>query len=609
MGTSAHATPRLGLAGILLAGLLLSAPALAEPQHGVAMHGAPKYGPDLTHLDYVNPDAPKEGELRLALTGTFDSLNHFIIKGTKVAGRQYVFESLLKRVWDEPFSLYGLIAESMEMPDDRSWVAFTLRPEAHFQDGSPITVDDVIFSMETLRDEGRPNHRDFYSKVGRTERLGERTVKFIFKEEEADLELPLLMGLMPIISKAYYAGREFNKTSLEPPLGSGPYRVAKVDPGRSIVYERDENYWGRDLPINRGQYNFERIHYDYFRDGDVLIEAFKAGEYDLRSEPLAARWATGYEFPAVAAGKVKLETLANTRPAGMRGFVFNTRREIFADARVREAISQLFDFEWMNANLLHGANKRSTSYFANSELASSGLPSAEELVLLEPFRGQIPDSVFSAEFKVSVTDGSGNIRPALRRARALLKEAGWEARDRKMTRLSDGRPLTFRILLGSPSDEKIALIFARNLMRLGIEAKVRTVDSSQYISLRREYDYDMIIYRWRVSLSPGNEQAFYFGSEGVDQPGTRNYMGVKDKAIDAMVKKIGASVDRAELVTAVHALDRLLLAGHYVVPLYHLTEDRVAYWDRLGRPEVTPTYGFVLETWWEDPVKAAALPR
>ncbi len=609
MGTFTRAAIGFLLGGFLLATLGLSIPALAQPQYGVAMHGAPKYGPDLTHLDYVNPDAPKGGELRLALAGTFDSLQPFIIKGSAAAGRQYVFESLLKRVWDEPFSLYGLIAESVEMPDDRSWVAFTLRPEAHFQDGSPITVDDVIFSMETLRDQGRPNHRLFYSKIARTERLGERTVKFIFKEEEADRELPLIMGLMPIVSKAYYSEREFNKTSLEPPLGSGPYRIVKVDPGRTIVYERDENYWGRDLPINRGQYNFERIHYDYFRDGNVLIEAFKAGEYDLRAEPSAERWATNYSFPAVAEGKVKLETLANTRPAGMRGFVFNTRREIFADVRVREAISQLFDFEWTNANLLHGAYKRTTSYFANSELAASGLPSAAELELLEPFRGQIPESIFSAEFKIPVSDGSGNVRPALRRARALLKEAGWEVRDRKMTRVSDGRRLAFEILLVSPSDEKIALTFARNLQRLGVQAKVRTVESAQYTFLRRTYDYDMIINRWGISLSPGNEQAFYWGSEAADQDGTRNYMGVKDSAVDAMVEKIVASVDREALLTAMHALDRLLLAGHYVVPLYHLTEDRVAYWDRLGRPEVTPIYGFVLETWWEDPVKAAALPR
>lgn len=573
------------------------------------MHGTLKYGPDLTHLDYVNPDAPKGGELRLALTGTFDSLQPFIIKGSAAAGRQYVFESLLKRVWDEPFSLYGLIAESVEVPDDRSWVAFTLRPEARFQDGSPITVDDVIFSMETLRDQGRPNHKLFYSKIARTERLGERTVKFIFKEEEADRELPLLMGLMPIVSKAYYTGREFNQTSLEPPLGSGPYRIVKVDPGRAVVYQRDETYWGRGLPINRGQNNFERIRFDYFRDGNVLIEAFKAGEYDLRRESSADRWATNYAFPAVANGKVKMEMLPNTRPAGMRGFVFNTRREIFADVRVREAIGQLFDFEWTNENLLRGAYKRTTSYFANSDLASSGLPSAAELVLLDPFRGQIPESVFSAEFKVPVSDGSGNIRPALRRAQALLKDAGWEVRERKMTRVTDGRRLAFEILLVSPSDEKIALTFARNLERLGVEAKVRTVDLAQYIFRRRTYDYDMIINRWGISLSPGNEQAFYWGSEAADQDGTRNYMGVKDPAVDAMVKKIGASVDRAALVTAVRALDRILLAGHYVVPLYHLTEDRVAYWDRLGRPEVTPIYGFVLETWWEDPVKAAALPR
>lgn len=604
MGTPARAT-----IGILLATLWLSAPALAEPKHGVAMHGAPKYGPGLTHLDYVNPNAPKGGELRLAASGTFDNLQPFMIKGSAAAGRQYVFESLLKRVWDEPFSLYGLIAETVEMPEDRSWVAFTLRPEARFHDGSPITVDDVIFSMETLRDKGRPNHRLFYSKVERTERIGDRTVKFIFKEEEADRELPLLMGLMPIVSKAYFSEHEFDKTTLEPPLGSGPYRLTKVDPGRTVIYERDENYWGRDLPINRGQSNFDRIRVDYYRDGNVLMEAFKAGEYDLRSESSAERWATKYDFPAVAKGEVKMEKLPNARPSGMRGFVFNTRREMFADVRVREALSQLFDFEWTNANLLHGAYARTTSYFANSELASSGLPGAGELALLEPFRGQIPDSVFTKEFKLPVTDGSGNIRPALRRGRTLLREAGWEVRDRKMTRVSDGRPLAFEIHLISPADEKIALSYARNLERLGIEAKVRTVDSAQYTFLRRTYDYDMIINRWGVSLSPGNEQEFYWGSESADQEGTRNYMGMKDPAVDAVIGHLVAATDREALVTAIHALDRLLLNGHYVVPLYYLSEDRVAYWNRLGRPEVTPTYGRVFETWWEDPVKAAALRR
>ncbi|MEE9301510.1 MAG: extracellular solute-binding protein, partial [Alphaproteobacteria bacterium] len=585
---------------------VLAAPALAEPKHGVAMHGEPKYGPGFTHLDYVNPDAPKGGELRRAIPGTFDSLNSFIIKGVPAAGRQYVFESLLKRVWDEPFTLYGLIAESVEMPDDRSWVAFTLRPEARFHDGSPITVDDVIFSMETLREEGRPNHRLFYSKVARIERPGERTVKFIFREEEKDREAPLLMGLMPILSKKYFTENEFNRTTLDPPLGSGPYRVMKVDPGRAIVYERFENYWGRDLPINRGQNNFQRIRYDYFRDGNVLMEAFKAGEYDLRSEPSAERWATNYNFPAVSDGRVKLETLPHSRATGMLGFVFNTRRDIFEDVRVRQAIGQLFDFEWTNKNLLHGAYSRTTSYFDNSELSSRGLPGAEELALLEPFRGQIPESVFNAEFKAPVTDGSGNIRPNLRRASALLKDAGWEVRDRKMTRASDGRPLAFEILLDSPTNEKIALTFARNLERLGIDANVRTVDSAQYIFLRRTYDYDMIINRWGVSLSPGNEQAFYWGSEAADQEGTRNYMGVKSAAVDALIKRITAAPNREGLVTAIRALDRVLLAGHYIVPLYHLSEDRVAYWDRLGRPDVTPIYGRVFETWWEDPVKAAA---
>ena len=597
----------LGAVLALAAGLALASPAAAESAHGIAMHGAPKYGPAFAHLDYANPDAPKGGTLRLGVTGSFDTLNPFIIKGVPAAGRHYVFESLLKRTWDEPFSLYGSIAASVEVPDDRSWVAFTLRPEARWHDGSPITADDVVFSFETLRDQGRPNHRLFYGKVAHIERPDPRTVKFVFGPE-GDRELPLIMGLMPIISKAYYTAADFTKSTLEPPLGNGPYRIESVDPGRSIVYRRVTDYWARDLPINRGHYNFERVRYDYYRDSTVLMEAFTSGDYDLRREGSAVRWATAYGIPAVADGRVKRELLPHRRPAGMRAFVFNTRRALFADRRVREALGFAFDFEWLNENLLHGAYVRTDSYFANSELASRGAPSVREQALLTPYRGRLADEVFTRAFVPPATDGTGNVRENLKAARALLGEAGWRVREGA---LRDGasRAFAFEIMLVRPDNERIALAYMRNLERLGISARVRTVDTAQYEARRRAYDYDMIIHRWGVTLSPGNEQAYYWGSEAAVREGTRNYAGISDPAIDGLIAHVTAARERASLVAGIRALDRALLWGHYVVPLYHLTSDRVAYWDLFGRPQLTPLYGYVIETWWRDPARAAALGR
>ena len=591
-------------------GLALSATALAEErEHGIAMHGAPKYAADFAHLDYVNPHAPKGGALRLALAGSFDSLNPFLIKGSAAAGRHYVFESLLKRTWDEAFSLYGLIAESLEVPEDRAWVTFHLRAEARFHDGSPITTDDVVFSLETLRDLGRPNHRLYYGQVARIEQADRRTVTFFFDPESGNRELPLLMGLMPILSKAYYAEHSFDQTTLEPPLGSGPYRVESVDPGRAIVYRRAPDYWGRDLAINRGQNNFDTVGYDYFRDAAVLMEAFKAGEYDVRREGSAVRWATAYDFPAVAEGRVKREMLPHQRPAGMHAFVFNTRREVFADPRVREALGYAFDFEWVNKTLLHGAYARTVSIFAGSELAPRQSPDGAELGLLAANRAAVPDAVFGEAFRPPATDGSGNARANLRRARDLLAAAGWTIEDGTLRRAADGLPMSFEILLVRPDNEKIALAFADNLERLGIEARVRTVDSAQYQERRSNFDFDMIVHRWRVSLSPGNEQAFYWGSAAAEEVGSRNYAGIRDPVVDGLIEAVTAAHDRDRLVGAIRAMDRVLSWGHYVVPLYYLAEDRVAYWDAFGRPEVTPTYGYVIETWWADRAKAAALGR
>ena len=424
-------------ASALVALALASVPALAASPHGIAMHGAPKYGPDFQHLDYVNPDAPKGGELRRAVTGTFDSLNPFIIKGVAAPGRHHYFESLLKRTWDEPFSLYGLIAESVEVPDDRSSVLFRLRPEARFHDGSPITVDDVIFSWETLRKQGRPNHRLYYNKVRKIEQPDARSVHFFFDTETPDRELPLILGLMPIISKSYYESATFDETTLTPPLGSGPYRIESVDAGRGIVYRRDPGYWGRDLPINRGQHNFDRISYDYYRDDEVMMEAFRAGEYDLRLERSATRWATGYDFPAVEDGRVTIEQLPHGRPSGMFALVFNTRQPMFEDRAVRYALSLAFDFEWVNRALLQGAYVRTNSIFDNSELGSRGLPEGGELALLEPHRDRLWPEVFDTPYRAPEVEGG--LRKNLAAARRLLAKAGWGGAGRHAA-TGGGRP-------------------------------------------------------------------------------------------------------------------------------------------------------------------------
>ena len=608
-----RARPSRRTAGALFAAIALAvlalggAEALAAPAHGIAMHGAPKYGPEFQHLDYVNPDAPKGGELRRAVTGTFDNLNPFIIKGVVAQGRHHVFESLLKRTWDEPFSLYGLIAETIDVPDDRSSVAFTLRPEARFHDGSPITVDDVIFSWETLKEQGRPNHRLYYNKVRKIERPDARTVRFLFDTETPDRELPLILGLMPIISKAYYSNVTFEQTTLTPPVGSGPYKIESVDAGRSIVYRRDPDYWGKDLPINRGQHNFDRIGYDYYRDDEVMMEAFRAGEYDLRQERSATRWATGYDFPAVNDGRVKLELLPHGRPSGMFALVFNTRQAMFADRAVRYALSLAFDFEWINRNLLQGAYVRTNSIFDNSELGARGLPEGGELALLETHRDSLPPELFDTPYRAPVVEGG--LRKNLATARRLLAEAGWSVEDGSLRRTSDGLPLAFEILLVNPGNERIALNLIRNLERLGVEAKVRTVDTAQYQYRRNVYDFDMLIYRWGMSLSPGNEQAFYWGMEAADQEGTRNYPAIKDPVVDALIAKMTEARERSDFVDVVRAMDRVIMWGHYMIPLYHLNDDRFAYWDKFGRPEVTPVYGAVLDAWWEEPGKADALDR
>jgi microcin C transport system substrate-binding protein len=604
------------LQGAVMAALLLAAglaPELAAADspvrtvHALAMNGEPKYGPDFKHLDYVNPDAPKGGEVRFAALGSFDTVNPFPLRGTTAAaGSGTPFETLLASTDDEPFTEYGLLAESIEVPDDRSWVAFNLRPQARWHDGTPVTAADVVFSFETLRDHGHPFYRAYYASVAKAEAEGDRKVKFTFKPGD-NRELPLIIGQMPILSKAYWQGKDFEATTLTPPLGSGPYKVAAVEPGRSLTLQRVPDYWGKDLPINAGQHNFDTIRYEYYRDANVAVEALKAGNYDFRQENISKMWATAYDTPAIRDGRLIKEEIPNNVPAGMQGFIFNIRKDIFKDPRVREAIGYAFDFEWTNKTLFYGLYTRTRSYFDNSELAATGLPSPEELKILEPYRGKIPDEVFTTAYQPPKSDGSGNNRANLRLAAELLKKAGWEVKNGVLVNGQTGTPLTFEFLLEDSSFERPVLPFVQNLQRLGIKVSVRTVDSSQYQKRLDNFDFDMTLSGFGESLSPGNEQRDFWGSASADTPGGRNLIGIKDPVIDALVDLVISAPDRQALITRTHALDRVLQWGFYVVPNWHSNKFRVIYWNKLAHPAKTPPYNLAIDSWWVDPAKAAAL--
>ncbi|KAA3630491.1 MAG: ABC transporter substrate-binding protein [Proteobacteria bacterium] len=595
--------------------LVLLLPALLAPfasgaaetvrVHGLAMHGAPKYGPDFRHFDYVNPDAPKGGTVRLASIGSFDSLNPFIIKGEAADGIGSLYDSLTTASADEPFTRYGLLAESMELAADRSWIIFTLRQEARWHDGKPVTADDVIFTFETIRRDGAPQLKYYYTDIRAVEKLGTHRVKFTFANGE-NRELPLIVGEQAILPKHFWEGREFNKTSLEPPLGSGAYKIDSLEPGRFIVYRRVDDYWGKSLPVNIGQDNYDVIRYDYYRDATVVIEAFKAGEFDFRNENSSKHWATAYEIPEVADKLMVKAEIGHDRPAGMQGYVYNTRRPLFQDARVREALAYAFDFERSNQTLFYGQYTRTRSYFQNSELEAKGTPSPAELQLLEPYRDQLPRRVFTEEYQPPGTDGSGRIRENLRIAVNLLKEAGWSIQEGKL-RNAAGDPFEFEIMLVSPLFERITLPFIQTLERLGITARVRTIDTAQYIKRLETFDFDLFVFVWGQSLSPGNEQHNFWSSPAAEQPGSRNFAGIKNPAVDALIDLIVKAPDRESLVTRVRALDRVLQWGFYVIPHWHIDYDRLVYWNKFGRPEITPLQGAQFNTWWVDPVKEARL--
>lgn len=588
------------LAALLTAGLA-AAPdrAGAEPSHAIAMHGEPALPADFSHFDYVNPEAPKGGRLALGVVGTFDSLNPFIVQGVAARGlREYVFESLMARGLDEPFTLYGLLAESVDVPDDRSSALFRLRPQARFSDGAPVTPEDVIFSWDTLKRHGRPNHRTYYSLVTAVEKVGEDGVRFTFGGS-SDREIPLIIGLMPILPKHHYESVDFEKSGNVPPIGSGPYVVGRVDRGSLIEYRRNPSYWGRDLPVTRGRFNFDEIRIEFFRNETALHEAFKKGLVDVLPELDPARWATEYRFPAVNDGRVVLDELSSGVPRGMSGLVFNTRRPQFADRRVRQALSMLFDGEWIDRTLYHGLFERTASYFEGSELSARGVPASErERELLAPWGDRVLPEIMDGSYEPPRTDGSGRDRNNLRAALALLGEAGYETSGGVMRNRETGAPLAFEILVATPEQERLALTYATQLKRAGIQASVRQVDSAQFERRRQTYDFDMIQFFWFASLSPGNEQKFYWGSAAAGQDGTRNYMGVADPAVDAMIEALLAAREREEFVDAVRALDRVLMSGSYVIPLFHTRDSWVARWSHIGRPERMPLYGYELDTWW-----------
>jgi len=570
-----------------------------HPAHGLSIHGDLKYGPGFSHFGYVDPRAPKGGSVTLRAIGTFDNLNPFILKGVPAAGIGNTFDTLTVASTDEPSSEYGLVAETVETPADRAWVAFTLRAAARFHDGSPMTVEDVIWTFDTLRTRGHPLYRSYYAQVASVAKTGPRTVKFTFKGNE-NRELPVIVGQLPVLSKAYWTSHDFAKTTLQAPLGSGPYRVESLEPGRSITYRRVKDYWAAALPVNVGRHNFDTIRYDYYRDDVVALEAFKAGAYDFRAENSSKNWATAYDVPPVRDGRIRKEAIPNEVPTGMQGWVYNTRRPIFSDPRVRAALAAAFDFEWSNAHLFYKAYTRTRSYFSNSELASRGLPTEAELKVLAPFRGRVSDEVFRREYRPPSTE-PGGLRPNLIHALELLKQAGWVVRDMRLVNTQTGRPLAFEILLDDPNWERIALPFVKNLERLGVSARVRTVDSAQYEYRMKQFDFDMTVGLFSQSLSPGNEQVDFWASTSATTPGSRNLAGVRDPAVDRLIELVISAPDRPALIARTRALDRVLLWGHYIIPHFHITAFRVAYWNRFGRPAVSPKYDLGFETWWIEP--------
>jgi microcin C transport system substrate-binding protein len=610
---------------LLLLGLTAT-PALADGpvtrSNAIAVLAKPALPPDFPHFPYVDPNAPKGGEVTLASIGTYDSFNPFILRGTATNGMAspwvvlpggsgsgasvgHVWESLLTSSADEMASGYGHLAGIIELPADKMWVAFELRPEAKFSDGSPVTAVDVAWTYRTLLEQGRPSFRIQMADVKDVVVESPRRVVFHFNSNE-NRDLPLILGGLPVLPKHFFDGRDFTKPLTDPPIGSGPYRIGSFELGRSVTYERRPDWWAADLPTGKGTNNFDRVRIEYFRDSTVAMEAFKAGQIDLRSENISKNWATAYDFPAVARGLVKKQDFAHHLPTGMQGYAMNTRRAVFANPLVRQAMAEVFDFEWANKNLFYGTYTRTLSYFSNSDLASSGIPQGDELKLLEPYRKELPPALFTEPYRLPVTDGSGNNREQLRHALELLQQAGWSVKERKLVD-ANGEPMNFTILLDEPSLERVALPYVQLLQKIGIDARVRTVDPAQYQHLTDDFDFDMIMMIYPQSDVPGNELRDYFTCAASKAQGSFNVPGVCDPAADALVERMVTAQDRDTLTTAAHALDRVLLWRWYMVPNWHSRTFHIAYWDRFGHPDVPIRDGFNFDTWWVDAAKADAI--
>lgn len=586
------------IAVIAMLAVLLPQQAWAERVNGISMHGAPKYSTDFTQLDYVNADAPKGGTLRLAKTGSFDNLNNNIITGTTAEGLEHLNDRLMQRVWDEPFTMYGLVAREIEVSDDRSHVTFYLRPEARFHDGAPMTAEDVKFSFDMLRQHGHPVRRRVYGLVSDVTITDPHTISFTFGEGY-DRESVMILAMLPVLPKHYWEKADITKTTLKAPLGSGPYKIASVEPGRKITYVRVKDWWAKDLPVARGQYNFDTITYTYFRDDDVALQSLMAGGYDLRRETDINNWLLSETAKPVQDGRLIRDEISHQRPEWLKAMIFNTRRAPFDDIRVRKALGLMFNAQWVNQALFAGALKRLDSSFANSALAPQGVAKGAELELLEPWRADVQPEVFGEVWQPPADTARDRQRQALK----LLDEAGWALTNQRMTNSKTGQSLSFEILLSDPRDEKIALSYARDLDRIGIALRVRTVDTAQFTGRLEAFDYDMVVFRWINSLSPGNEQVNYWGSAAAANRGSRNYAGISNPAVDTLADAIARTTTREGLVTACHALDRVLMQGHYFVPLFYIGRDLVIHTPDIGKPAQAPIYGAVLESWWKKPAE------
>ena len=616
---------RLAIAALIVLALVSpAAPRAEEPaaSHALALFGQPKYPADFSHFDYADPNAPKGGSLVLGTVGTFDTLNFIPIgkppRSLIYEPRSLLYDSLMVESQDETGVYYGLLAESVTVAGDDSWAVFALRPEARWHDGVPVTADDVVWSWETVRDKGEPFLKSFFRDVTGAEALDEHRVRFTFASRDTRKPIGQVASALPILPRHWWTagGRDIGQGTVEPPLGNGPYRIASVDPGRTLAWERVPDYWGRDLPVNRGLWNIDRIRYDYYRDRDAEFEAFKGGNSDFRTEFTSLFWATGYDIPAVRDGRLIRAEIASEDPRGMQGYFFNLRRPPFSDPKVREALGWLYDFEWVNKTLFFGLYDRLTSYFNAEGFRSSGVPEGEERALLEPFRGQVPDALFDTPFSLPKTDGSGAMRDNIRTALRLLKEAGWEQRDGVMTNLATGEPMRFEILIDQPIYERVTQPFIDRLRQVGIQATLRRVDAAQMQKRQQGFDFDVMPVALTFYPPPGSELRSYFGSEAAGIEGSANLMGIRNPAVDALIDKVAAARDLSSLQVATRALDRVLLWNRYVIPQWGKTDAWVAYWNRFGQPAKQPSRNFgdpngiaFPSTWWIDPAKDAALTR